>query len=106
MSASSPCTSASSGISFASRRLSRMAAGEDQPQAVVVHAALVLGHSFVLLRVEADELLEPIGAVREGAVAAKPVDRPPAGGGGDPGTRVLGHAVALPRRHGSGKRVL
>ena len=73
----------------------RVAAGEDQPQAVV--GELLALHGLLLcLRPQPLEAGEDLGLHLERALAAQPVDRAVAGDPGDPGARVVGQPVARP----------
>ena len=67
-----------------------MAAGEDQLEPLVGDRRLV---HLVLRRLRH---VEQAGLRRERPLAPDPVDRPVAGGGHQPGARVLGDAVARP----------
>ena len=83
----------------------RMAAGEDQPQALVGNRA----HGLGLRDGGANERLQPrdlLGAAREAPVGADPVERPVARDGDDPRRRVVGHAVARPALERGRVRVL
>ena len=80
----------------------RVAAGEDQPQAVVHDRWCLVGERVVLARA----LLQLGQSCRPQVLrppAADPVDRAPLGGRRQPAARVLRHAVARPR--GGGRRV-
>jgi hypothetical protein len=57
-------------------------------QAIVDDRALVV-HLGLLLCVQALQLGQARGAVRDRARAAQPIDRPPPRGGGDPRARVV-----------------
>jgi hypothetical protein len=83
----------------------RVAAGEDQPQPIVGDGA-GLGHVVVLVRVEAHQLGQTLGAIGHRAVAAQAVDRPPPRRDGEPRARPGGNAVARPRGEGGGEGVL
>ena len=86
-------------------RQRRVAAGEHQPQAVVGDR-----RGFLLVRrrrcVALGEERQPLDAIGDGTRAAQAIDRLAPRGGGDPGARVRRDAVAGPRRHRGGERVL
>ena len=82
-----------------------MAAGEDQPQAVIDDRA-VLVLVGVLLAIEPHQLRQPICSIRHRPVAAHPIDRPPPRGDREPCARLGGDAVAPPRADRVGERVL
>ncbi len=99
----------------------RVAAGEDQPEAVVDDAALVgtpvVGTASVVVVVGGGPgaLVRPDvvrrhrdhpGRGRPRRVVAQPVDGPVAGGGREPGPRTAGDAVARPAFQGPGEGVL
>jgi hypothetical protein len=66
-----------------------MTAGEDQAQAIVLDGALRL-LALVLLRIEARELGDALGAVGLRAPASQAVDGPPPRRGRDPRRRLAG----------------
>ena len=74
-----------------------MAAGEDQPQAVVPYRAVIVGCGM-LVGIDPGELGEALGAVGERAVATEAIDRAPARGDGDPRSGIRRDAVTRPRR--------
>ena len=82
-----------------------VAAGEHQPQAVVGDR-----RGFLLVRrrrcVALGEERQSLDAIGDGTRAAQAIDRLAPRGGGDPGARVRRDAVAGPRRHRGGERVL
>jgi hypothetical protein len=82
-----------------------VAAGEDQPEAVVGDHVLLLG--LVVIgrgrRLQGPQLLQLLVAT---ALAPEPVDRLVAGGGGDPGPRVLRNATLRPDLHGDQEGLL
>jgi hypothetical protein len=82
-----------------------MAAGEHQPQAVVADGGLLalLGRRRGVALGKHAQALDPVG---DATLAAQAVDRPAPRRGGDPGARAGRDAVARPRRHRSGERVL
>jgi hypothetical protein len=89
-------------------RQSRMTAGEDEAESVVDDGAHLdrpsfpgrqLGGDGGLVREQRPLLLEAPGP-------AEPIDRPIARRGRDPGTRVVGHAVARPAFEGDDERLL
>ncbi len=82
-----------------------MAAGEDQPQAVIDNRAVHV-HVGVLLAIEPHQLRQPICSIRDRPVAAHPIDRPPPRGDREPRPRPGGDAVAPPRADRVGERVL
>ena len=82
-----------------------MAAGEDQPQAIIDDRA-VLALVGVLLAIEPHQLRQPICSIRHRPVAAHPIDRPPPRGDREPRARPGGDAVAPPRADRVGERVL
>jgi hypothetical protein len=82
-----------------------MAAGKDEPQAVIGDQAL-LSHRRMLLGVHARELCQPVSAIGERASAAQPVDCSPSCSGRDPSARIRRDAVARPRRDRRGERIL
>ena len=81
----------------------RMAAGEDQPQAVVLDAAGRLCRCLLLLR-------QPPGQLGERGIKTRPltnaVDSPKTPGRHQPGARVVRHSVARPLRHGRDEGLL
>jgi hypothetical protein len=77
-----------------------MAAGEDQPQAVVAHRSLLDGLGA---GVQQRGLGVPVVAR---GLAAQAVDRAVAGGGDDPARRARRHAALGPAPHGLGEGVL
>ena len=82
-----------------------MAAGEEELQPVVGNRAhVVLGG--VVPGAGPAECLELTQLVEIAAFAAKAVDRPVARGADDPGTRVVGKAVARPALERDRERVL
>ena len=83
----------------------RMAAGEDQAQAVVRHGAVV-GVHVVLLGVQPGELREPVDAIGRRPLAPEPVDRLPPRRDREPGARVARDAVARPGCDRRGERIL
>ncbi len=78
-----------------------MAAGEDQREPVV-------GHGAHLVRVRGQRLEsgEDGGLVGEDALTTDPVDGPVAGGGDDPGSRVVRDARLRPAVERRRKRIL
>ena len=82
-----------------------MAAREDQAETVILDRAVVGAH-VMLLGVDAHELGEAAGPLRQRPIAAQAIDRPPARRDGDPRARVGRHAVARPGGHGGGEGVL
>ena len=82
-----------------------MAAGEDQPQAVIDDRA-VLVLVGLLLVIEPHQVRQPICSIRHRLVAAHTVDRPPPRGDREPRARLGGDAVAPPRADRVGERVL
>ena len=83
----------------------RMAAGEDQPQAVIDDRALLVLVG-VLLAIEPHQLRQPIRSIRHRPVAAHPIDRPPPRGDREPRARLGRDAVAPPRADRVRERVL
>ena len=78
-----------------------MAAGEDQAESLIGHGFVV-----VFLGRELGEPLENFGLAGEGLLAADPVDRAVACGGGQPRGGVVGRAVSWPALDGGRERVL
>jgi hypothetical protein len=78
---------------------------KDQAQAIVLDGALGL-LALVLLRVEARQLGDALGAVGLRASAPQPVDGPPPRRGRDPCRGVGRHTVAGPGRDGGDEGVL
>ncbi len=85
------------------RREGRMAAREEQAEAVVgqVHHLLVAPETS-----EGIELSRDLQLLPSESLPAQTIDRTVAGGGGDPGTRVVRHPLACPAIEGDDERVL
>src|SRR6185436_9865075 len=83
------------------RRQRRMAAGEDEAQAVVLEALVLCLHGLTRLRVE------PLGELVRRGVEARPpadtIDRLEAARGHQPCARVLRDALPLPLLDGRGE---
>ena len=94
-------------------RQGRMAAREDQPQAVVrdrAHAGLPFDGRVRVdcleLRLDRRVALEQLLLLGEPPPATQPVDRPVPGRGRDPRPGVVGHAARGPRLQGGDERLL
>jgi hypothetical protein len=86
------------------RGQSRVAAGEDEPQPVVVHGSHLLEHArLAVAGSEHRHLAEQLPAP---CLAAQPVDGMVAGGRGDPAARIGRHAIARPLSQGDGEGLL
>ena len=79
----------------------RVAAGEDEPQAIVAHRTDLLGLVIVLVQPDGVHL-----AVVAGRLAPQAVDRPVPGRGEDPAPRVGGHAGVRPALRCHDERLL
>ena len=86
----------------------RMAAGEDEPEAVVGdgHRVLRLRPDRGQSRLDLGVALERPGLLAQPLAPAEPVDRPVPRGRGDPGPRVVRHAPDRPRLEGRHERFL
>ena len=80
----------------------RVAAGEDQPQAVIFQLFFLAGRRHVLFQAPGDLLL---GGVEAGP-SAQGVDGLEAAGGDQPGPGLFGNAVPWPLLHGGDEGVL
>ena len=81
-----------------------MAAGEDQPQAVV--RELIVPTLRIVRRAERLQALEDGPLLEQRALAAQAIDRLVAGDAGDPGAGVVRRAVARPALEGHHERLL
>src|SRR5437763_5638707 len=86
-------------------RQSWMAAGEDQPQAIVGDRA-VIRLARMLCGLQARKLREAVGAIGQRAAPAKAVDGAPARGSCQPGSRITRYPVARPCGNGRRESVL
>src|SRR5919109_412358 len=82
---------------------SRMAAGEEQPQAIVGDRAHVIS---LLDRQRLQLTQQQLLLLAQGRLATNAVDCPVAGGGRDPGARVVGYPLRRPALEGNDEGVL